>query len=125
MYVKFYLGTSVIMLVLALILYYQARWIQNLLRSIAKHDLFFIPGVFEIALALGTLYYRSSAFLKWFPYLTGLLLFTDGILYVAASHRLRDNFVLFIEGEPRQLRPFAIITFLLALGYFFSGFKLK
>jgi uncharacterized membrane protein HdeD (DUF308 family) len=97
------------------------RWIRWLLQFILDHNLFFIMGIIEILIGLGTLYYRHVSNLKWFSYFIGLMLFIDGIFYLLSSSRFRQAFEWFLYTERKIIRSYGIVLIFIALGYCLCG----
>jgi hypothetical protein len=52
---------------------------KKMMQIIVQNDLFFIPGIIEIGIGLGTLYFRDQTRMDWFVFLCGLIFFLDGI----------------------------------------------
>lgn len=119
----FYLGVAILLVLSGLIIFFKAAWFKSLLQFVIHKDLLLIPGVFEIAISLGTLYFRDLTHMTWFVYLAGLLMFLDGILSVLMSRRLREMYEWFINIEDRKMRSYAIFLFLVALGYFLAAIR--
>ena len=119
----FYLGVAVLLVLSGGIIFFKAAWFKSLLQFVIQKDLLLIPGVFEIAICLGTLYFRDLTHMTWFVYLAGLLMFLDGILSVLMSRRLREMYEWFINIEDRKMRSYAIFLFLVALGYFLAAIR--
>jgi len=84
---------------------------------VVEKELFFIPGVLEIGLGLGTLYFRDQTNLNWFIYLAGLMLFFDGMLYIIMSKRLREMYIWFLQIADQKIRSYGLFLLLLAIGY--------
>ena len=119
----FYLGVAVLLVLSGGIIFFKAAWFKSLLQFVIQKDLLLIPGVFEIAIGLGTLYFRDLTNMTWFVYLAGLLMFLDGILSVLMSRRLREMYAWFINIEDRKMRSYAIFLFLVAPGYFLAAIR--
>jgi len=117
----FYFGVSVFLVISGTMTVIKPIWLKNLMQIIVQKDLFFIPGVIEIGIGLGTLYYRDQTKMTWFVYLAGLMLFFDGIFYVLMSKRLREMYEWFRAIEDRKIRSYAMFMLVLAAGYILAA----
>jgi len=117
----FYIITGIIFFMLGLILFFRPTYIKIVMGAVLERDLFIIPGITEILLGLGTLYFRQEANLVWFVYVAGLMLFIDGVFYLAVSKRMRDAYRYFLKADDKGFKTYGIFMFIIALGYFVAG----
>lgn len=113
----FYFSAAVILVISGVVILIRPVWLKNLMRIVIRKDLFFLPGVLEIGVGLGTLYYRDQTRMTWFVFLAGLLLFFDGIFYLVMSKRLRELYEWFTSITNRKIRSYGVFLFFLAIGY--------
>ena len=105
----------------ASVTFFRPSIIRKIMKLVIDKDLFFLPGILEIVLGLGTLYFRHSSKLKWFVYLAGFMLFIDGIFYLVSSKRLKETYKWFIEFKDRDMRIYAVFMLMISVGYLISG----
>ncbi len=117
----FYIVVAAFFFLTALITFLQPAIVKKIMKLVLDKDLFFLPGVLEILLGLGTLYFRYSSKLKWFVYIAGFTLFIDGIFYLISSERLKETYKWFLEFEDKSMRTYAIFILVISVGYLFSG----
>jgi len=117
----FYCGVALSLTISGIIILLKPAWLKDIMRIVVEKDLFFVPGVIEIGIGLGTLYFREQTNLNWFIYLAGLMLFFDGILYIVMSKRLREMYEWFIDIADQKIRSYGIFLILLAVGYFLAS----
>lgn len=86
-----------------------------------EKELFLIMGILEIALGLGTLYYRHDTKLTWFALIVGLAFFTEGIFYFISSHRVKESYEMFLGLENKYFKIYGLFMLLISLGYLFMG----
>ncbi|MCK9484891.1 MAG: hypothetical protein M0R34_11060, partial [Candidatus Marinimicrobia bacterium] len=56
----FYFSAAVILVISGVVILIRPVWLKNLMQIVLRKDLFFLPGVLEIGVGLGTLYYRDQ-----------------------------------------------------------------
>lgn len=117
----FYMVAALLLAVSGIIILIKPAWMKSLMQIIVKKDLFYVPGVTEIGIGLGTLYYRDQTKMTWFVYLAGLMLFFDGIFYILMSKRLREMYEWFSAIDDQKIRSYALFLFFLAVGYFLAA----
>ncbi len=121
----FYIMVGIVFIILGLILFFRPTYIKMVLGAILERDLFIIPGIAEILLGLGTLYFRQAANLVWFVYVAGLMLFIDGVFYLAAAKRMREAYRYFLKADNKGFKTYGIFMFIIALGYIIAGAPVK
>ena len=117
----FYPAISVLFLVIGFLFIIRPAWMRKMMQWIMDKDLFHFIGVLEIALGLGTLYFRHGSHLLWFVFVAGFLFFIDGILYLLSSGQLKTAYAWFIGLEDKGLKIYGIFMFLIFIGYFCAG----
>ncbi len=113
----FYFGVALAMLISGITVLIKPSLMKIVMGLVVEKELFFIPGVLEIGLGLGTLYFRDQTNLNWFIYLAGLMLFFDGMLYIIMSKRLREMYIWFLQIADQKIRSYGLFLLLLAIGY--------
>ncbi len=119
----FYFASGCGLILMGLLVLTFPQTFKTVLTYIVRKDLFIIPGVLEIALGLGTLYFRETTKMKWFVYITGLLLFVDGIFYLLSSQRFKEVMQLILESDEKTWRSYGILSLLIAFGYFLAAVR--
>ena len=119
--ILFYIATGLIFTVLGFIFTLKPALSKRFITLIMNHELYFIMGVLEIALGLGTLYFRDETKLRWFAYIIGFLLFTDGIFYLTSSKRMNETYKWLLKLEDKNLKTYGKLIFLIAIGYLAAG----
>jgi uncharacterized protein YjeT (DUF2065 family) len=117
----FYFGVALIFTTSGLIIIIKPELMKKMMQIIVQNDLFFIPGIIEIGIGLGTLYFRDQTRMDWFVFLCGLMFFLDGIFYMIMSKRLQELYEWFIGIADRTVRSYGLLMLLLALGYFLAS----
>jgi len=113
----FYFCIAVFLFVSGIVILVKPDFLKIIMQFILDKDIFYLPGVIEIAISLGTLYYRDQTRMTWFVYIVGLALFIDGIFYLLASKRIREMYTWFIGIAEPKVRSYGLFTLLLAVGY--------
>lgn len=119
----FYLLCSGVFTLTGILLTVQPLWGKRLVQFIVNKQLQILPGTVEIALGLGTLYYREQTRLEWFVYTVGLLLFIDGVLYMLSARRLQDFGSYFATLNAQAWRSYGFFILLLAFGYLLTALR--
>ena len=121
--ILFYLIVAAFFLGLGSLFTLRPALMKRVMHWILSRSLFPWMGIVEIALGLGTLYFRHQSQLLWFSYLAGFMFFIDGVLYMLTSEQIRSAYEWFLKMEDRALRTYGIFLFVICVGFFLSGFS--
>jgi uncharacterized protein YjeT (DUF2065 family) len=88
--------------------------IKRMMTVILNKDLFFIPGIFEIITGLIVLYFRYSTSIPFAITVVGVLIFVDGIFYLAGNKLLKETFEIILEMENRGMSYYSLVFYIIA-----------
>jgi len=121
--IPFYLITGLFLLVVSGLFLTLPERVRLFVRFILDKEMFIIPGIIEIVIGLGTIYFRSAASMRWFVITIGLMIFFDGIMYLAAPKKIATGYEWFVERDATNYRIYGLILLIVAAGYIAVAFS--
>ena len=120
--VIFYLIVGIFLVSISLAFFIVPQKVRQMVRWMMDRGLYLLPGVVEVGIGLGTLYFRSFVNFKSFVYIAGFLMFFDGILYLAAHRKIASGYEWILERDETSYRLYGIILLGIGIGYLFTAF---
>lgn len=91
---------------------------KKLLNRMIEKELFYVMGIAEIAMGLGTLFFRHVTKATWFAFVAGLALFVDGIFYMISTERVKESFQWFLSMDDKAVKIYGVFVLVVAAGFF-------
>lgn len=91
---------------------------KKLLNRMIEKELFYVMGIAEIAMGLGTLFFRHETKATWFGFVAGLALFVDGIFYMISTERVKESFQWFLSMDDKAVKIYGVFVLVVAAGFF-------
>ena len=112
-----YFIIGVIIISIGILIAFSPDFIRKIMTIIKDNDLFFIPGIIEIIMALFALFYRTNARFEVYITIVSLFIFIDGVFYLASSKSVKMTYEIFLAMDIKAYKLYSIIIIVLGLGF--------
>ncbi len=116
--ILFYLLLGAFLLISGVIIILFPMLFKKLLNIMIEKELFYLMGIAEIAMGLGTLFFRHETKATWFALVAGLALFIDGVFYMISTGRVKESFQWFLSMEDKAVKIYGAFVLVVGGGFF-------